>query len=317
MTPETAIVLGSLVIAMILFATERLSVDVVALGLVVALVGSGILAPAEAFSGFGSEVIIVLACIMILAGAIVKAGVMERLGQLAHRAGHGNERLSVLSLLAIAAGSSAVLSNTNTTAILMPAAIETARREKISPRRVLMPLSFASMLGGAGTLIGTLANLAGSGMAEDLGLEPFALFEFIGVGAVITAFGLAMDQSGAAEFLADHIVAWCMPFGPYAALPAFSLLTVLLSQPMSNAAAALTVIPVAVAAADGLGLDPRMLAVLVTLSASVSFISPLEPACLLVHDAGRYSFLDYARAGTPLTIICVVLLLIIVPWAWG
>lgn len=587
MTLEIAIVLGLLISAMILFAFEFFSVDVVALGLVSALVASGILTPAEAFSGFGSEVIIILACIMILAGAVVKAGVMDWLGELAHRAGSGNQRLSVLSLLAISAGSSAVLSNTNTTAILMPAALETARREKISASRVLMPLSFASMLGGAGTLIGTSANLASSGMVEDLGLEPFGLFEFLGVGVVMTvigllwlvfpgqgtlpqrrpvetdaegeprrffttlcvpegsavadkaiseidfdeldtdllavvrdgerlkphhsrklragdelivratqdgvlklkksqnftlepdqhfseryldkvrlvmaeavvtpqsrlvgqslkqigffdryrgivlavyrrdrrrparienlllregdvllfqgpeddiaslrsmtdlrvlsrvdrivvtrreglvtlgamgaaialnviglvplslafllavlfvvlagniamaeayrfiewrllvliaamsAFGRAMDQSGAADYLADHIVAWCVPLGPYAALMGFSLLTVLLSQPMSNAAAALTVIPIAVAAADGLGLDPRMLAVLVTLSASLSFISPLEPACLLVYDAGRYTFLDYAKAGTPLTIICVTLLLVIVPWGWG
>lgn len=586
MTVEIAIVLALLVVAMALFATEVLSVDFVALGLVAALAATGILSPEDVFAGFGSEVIIILASIMVLAGAIVKAGVMDWLGQMAHRIGKGNKRLSVLALLTVSAGSSAVLSNTNTTAILMPAALETARRTQISASRVLMPLAFASMLGGAGTLIGTSANLAASGLVERLGFEPFSFFEFIGVGAAITvaglfwlvlpgqsllparrsvedktdseprhflttlclpdgssaidkalsdmdfesldtellavvregerlsphhsrklragdelivrasqdgflmlrksadftlepnihfseryrseiepviseaivtpnsrlvgqslkqigffdryrgivlavyrrerrrparienlqlrsgdvlliqgpeqdiaslrsdpdlrvltrvekavvtrregittlgamgaavvasaigvlpvslafllavlfvvaagnitmaeayrfiewrllvliaamsSFGLAMEQSGAAVYLADHIVTLSAPFGPVAAMAGFSLLTVLLTQPMSNAAAALTVIPVAVAAADGLGLDPRMLAILVTLSASLSFISPLEPACLLVYDAGRYTFLDYIRAGTPLTLVSVTVLLVLVPLFW-
>ena len=135
--------------------------------------------------------------------------------------------------------------------------------------------------------------------------------------AAMSSFGLAMEQSGAAAFLAEQIVTLSKPFGPVAAMAGFSLLTIVLTQPMSNAAAALTVIPIAVAAADGLGLDPRMLAILVTLSASLSFISPLEPACLLVYDAGRYTFLDYIRTGTPLTLLCVALLLVLVPLIWS
>jgi di/tricarboxylate transporter len=135
--------------------------------------------------------------------------------------------------------------------------------------------------------------------------------------AAMSSFGLAMQQSGAASYLAAQIVAFSAPFGPVFAMACFSLLTVLLTQPMSNAAAALTLIPVAVSAAPGLGLDPRMLAILVTLSASLSFISPLEPACLLVYDSGRYRFFDYVRAGMPLTLISVLILLVLVPVIWS
>lgn len=135
--------------------------------------------------------------------------------------------------------------------------------------------------------------------------------------AGMSSFGLAIQQSGAAEYLAGHVVALSQPFGPVFAMAAFSLLAIVLTQPMSNAAAALTVIPVAVASADGLGLDPRMLAILVTLSASLSFISPLEPACLLVYDPGRYRFFDYVRAGVPLTLVSVTMLLVLVPAIWG
>lgn len=133
----------------------------------------------------------------------------------------------------------------------------------------------------------------------------------------MSSFGLAMQESGTAEYLAGHVVTLSQPFGPVFAMAAFSLLAIVLTQPMSNAAVALTVIPVAVASADGLGLDPRMLAILVTLSASLSFISPLEPACLLVYDPGRYRFLDYVRPVIPLTLLSVAMLLVLVPAIWG
>src|SRR6056297_3198519 len=101
MTLEIAIVLGLLVLAMVLFATEWLTVDVVALGLVAALIGAGILSPSDAFEGFGSEIIIILASIMVLAGAIVKSGVMEWLGEAAYCVAKGRKFLAKLVLFAM------------------------------------------------------------------------------------------------------------------------------------------------------------------------------------------------------------------------
>jgi di/tricarboxylate transporter len=87
---------------------------------------------------------------------------------------------------------------------------------------------------------------------------------------------------------------------------AFTVLTILLTQPMSNAAAALVVLPVALTTAHQMGLDPRTFAVLITLSASLSFITPFEPSCLIVYGPGKYRFRDFLVCGLPLTALVVV-----------
>jgi di/tricarboxylate transporter len=132
----------------------------------------------------------------------------------------------------------------------------------------------------------------------------------------MTSFGVAMQVSGTADYLADLIVVAAEDLGTYGLLAAFAVLTMILTQPLSNAAAVLVVMPVAVAAAGNAGIDPRPLAILVTLSASFSFIAPLEPACLLVYSAGRYRFSDFVKAGIPLTVIALGVLLVLVPWLW-
>ena len=132
----------------------------------------------------------------------------------------------------------------------------------------------------------------------------------------MTAVGLAMESTGAAAWLAEQVIAWVLPAGVTAVMVALAVTTVLLTQPLSNAAAALLMIPVAVAVANGLDVEPRSLAVLVTLAASLSFITPLEPACLLVYGPGRYKFRDFIIAGLPLTALTVGLLVALVPIFW-
>ena len=107
-----------------------------------------------------------------------------------------------------------------------------------------------------------------------------------------------------------------LPLGMTATLAVFALVTVRLTQPMSNAAAALVVLPVAVATAMALDVNPRTFAVLVTLSASLSFITPLEPASLLVYGPGKYHFIDFVRAGLPLTLLTVAILVAFTPLIW-
>ena len=586
MTVEIAIVLGLLFLAVIVFAMEWLPVDAIALILVVALVVTGVLTPGEAFSGFANEMVVILASVFVLSGAMVKTGVMESVSRLIQRFGGFSDLRGSGALLAISAATSSFLSNTVATAVMMPPVVQAARDAGISPSKFLMPVAFASILGGTCTLIGTSTNLAGSAMAAQLGLEPFSMFEFAGIGVIMaaigvlwltfvgghlvparapadleggedeqnylsrlvvqsgsraencsvqdlkldasgvsliailrgderikphfrrkllagdrllvraprakllkviadlgvemdadqpeedsaagsgasvlaeavvmpqsnlvgrtlqqfdfgrrfgasvvavhrptvariaslqtlrfkvgdvlllrgtrenlerlrgntnlwglievedrvltaraglvilglvvlavllsaagvlplsiallsaalilivariitmeeahrfiewrlliliagmTSFGGAMIKTGAAELLANEIVALTLPYGVTASMAAFALLTILLTQPMSNAAAALTVLPVAIASADALGIDARSLAILVTLSASLSFITPFEPACLLVYGPGRYRFRDFAWAGLPLTAICLVLLLGLVPVFW-
>lgn len=586
MTYEIVVVLTLLAAAMVAFFLERVPIDVITMSLLVALVLLGILTPAQAFSGFANEVIVVLCAVFVLSGALVRSGIMESIGGLIHRLAGNDEARATTAVMSVSAGMSGFISNTNSTAILMPAVIEYARRAGFSASRLLIPLAYASMLGGAATLIGTSTNLASSGLMDNLGLEPISMFELAPVGLTMvvvgtlwmalvghrllpqnapatlresfaidsylsqivvgegsdlvgvplrdswladagvrvlsvvrgddkvfpgagdalragdvlvvqasrddlldldehpalsfrsfeasadeelmdgtvklaegvimprsrlrartlrqlqlgrrygitvlaayrhgtayptdvaslrlregdvlllqgtpenlsllqanesiwvfgelgrqrfrrrrgaialaallgavtvaalglapvsisllvaslivvltrgvdpdeiygliewrvivliggmTSFGVAMQTSGTADFLADVITAWAMPWGTYAVMSSFILLTMLLTQPLSNAAAALVILPVALSTAGQIGVDPRALAILVTLSASLSFIAPLEPACLLVYSPGRYRFRDYVRAGIPLTLIAYLVLLLLVPLFW-
>jgi di/tricarboxylate transporter len=99
-------------------------------------------------------------------------------------------------------------------------------------------------------------------------------------------------------------------------LAGFFVLTVMLTQPMSNQAAALVVLPVAIKTAVALGLNPRTFIVAVTYAASFSFITPLEPACVLVYTPGRYQFMDFVKIGSILTIIVFVVAIFLVPIFW-
>ncbi|MDQ3181449.1 MAG: SLC13 family permease, partial [Acidobacteriota bacterium] len=134
--------------------------------------------------------------------------------------------------------------------------------------------------------------------------------------ACMMSFGVAMEKTGTDIFLADLIKTYFEQYGATAVLAGFFILTVALTQPMSNQAAALVVIPVAVKTALALGLNPRTFAVAVTYAASFSFITPLEPACILVYTPGRYRFMDFVKIGTFLTIVVFVVAMILVPIFW-
>ncbi len=134
--------------------------------------------------------------------------------------------------------------------------------------------------------------------------------------AGMIALGMGMEDSGAARMIADRLVEWASPAGPAALLAVFFLLTVLLTQPLNNAAAALLVLPIAVTAARSMGLDPRPFAVATGLGASCSFLTPFEPACLLVYGTGRYRFYDFARVGGPLTLLAFLVAMALIPRFW-
>ncbi|WP_411892710.1 SLC13 family permease [Yoonia sp. SDW83-1] len=584
MTIEIILVLSLLVLAMILLATELLPIELVALLLVVVLAATGVLDADLAFQGFASETVVMLACVMVLSHRLTASGLIARFTRTLFARRKMTQRSTSASLMTVSALMSSFVTNTSTTAVLIPAATDLARRTDTQPRRFLMPLAFASMMGGSATLIGTSTNLAASGVIERFGLEPFSTFEFVGpalvislagiavltlfgplllpdtrtsaeeapedqtrfmatlvvpegsksvgstigeldfaslsleplavsrpggrVGphprrklqvadriivagprdAVLTAirnprldlasdvaasadiaaktvvvdavimpgarwigqtlkamrlslepdltivalhrrgqeapalidrmrlkvgdvllisgtrdriatlkdgtelsilgtqhpfpptqiegtwtlmgllmaivlattgvlplsvglllavlmlvlagrmtlqdsfaminwrililiggmssFGLAMLSSGAATWLANGLLAVLGGYGPHVLLLGLGLLTILLTQPMSNAAAALTLLPVAIEMAALVGADPHPFVVMVTLSASLSFIAPFEPALLLVYGPGQYSFRDFPRAGLPLTVMSLVLLMVLVPVFW-
>jgi di/tricarboxylate transporter len=134
--------------------------------------------------------------------------------------------------------------------------------------------------------------------------------------ACMIGFGAAMGKSGADQYLADFIVRGTGHYGPTAVLAGFFLMTVALTQPMSNQAAALVMLPIAAKSALALGLNPRTFAVAVTYAASCSFLTPLEPACVLVYTPGQYRFFDFVRVGSILTIAVFVIVMWLVPVFW-
>lgn len=134
--------------------------------------------------------------------------------------------------------------------------------------------------------------------------------------ASMLAFGRAMQDTGTADYLANLIVQLPGIESPIWLLTLFFFLAMLLTQPMSNQAAAAVLVPIAIQTALLLNYNPRPFAIMIAIAASASFITPLEPACLLVYSAGRYKFMDFIRVGGFLTIIVYLIAIIIIPLVW-
>lgn len=587
MTLTIAFVLGLLVLAIALFSTERISIDQITFLLLIALVLGGVLTPHEAFAGFSNDIIIILGSIFVVSGALQETGVLDLVGaRILKLAGENPNRLLLLLMTSVS-GVSAFMNNTTVTAMFLPSVVSLARRAKLAASKLLMPMAFASMLGGTCTLIGTSTNVAVSGYLKKTGLHEIGMFEITPIGLIIvatgllylmfigkhllpenkeasltanyamreyvseiivlpnspligqksydsdlnvlefrilkiiraerellpgrdiliaqndillvegkvetlmkvkkiegieikpefslgdldlegaemriaevlltpqselpgrtlresnfrqyygltalaiyrhgqslreqvgdtvlrvgdlllvqgaapridglgrhpglsplgvvsktlyhprkgmltvgvfvaavllgaldvmplsiaflaaavltvlmrcisverayefvdwrllvviggmTAFGTAMEKSGAAAYLAMHIVNALSHFGPLAVLAGFFVLTALLTQPMSNAAAALVVLPVAMSAAAQIHASPRTFAIGIMLAASSSYITPFEPSCILVYGPGKYRFLDFVRVGSGLTFTLLVVELLTLQFFWS
>ncbi len=130
------------------------------------------------------------------------------------------------------------------------------------------------------------------------------------------ALGMAMERSGTAAFLAQQLVQWIGDAHPLWLLSGFFFLAMILTQPMSNQAAAAVVLPIAIQTALQLGLNPRAFAVMIAIGASTSFITPLEPACLMVYGLGHYRYFDFVKVGLLLTFLIFWVAILLVPIIW-
>ncbi len=135
--------------------------------------------------------------------------------------------------------------------------------------------------------------------------------------ASLLGLGTAMQETGTADFLARLIVAGVGDAGPRWLLTGFFVLTVLLTQPMSNQAAAIVILPIAIQTAVLADLNPRTFAMMVAVAASCSYMTPLEPSCAMVYGPGRYQFRDFLRVGTPLSVLIYVIAIVLGPRVWG
>ncbi len=583
---DIAIVLGLLAAAVVLFSKEIFPVDITTLLLLMALILCHILTPEEAFSGFSSDIIIILASIFVVSGAIQRSGAIDAAAAKLLRFSKKSSNRLLFLVMSVAGSLAAFLNDTVITSLLVPPVMTLAKRANISPSKLLLPLAYAAILGGTCTLIGTSTNIAVNGFLKNAGLRPIQLFEMTPIGlamiaagilymmligkrllpnypaespppeytlreylseiivtedshmigqliresdlvklkfqilAIIrngeklspddsvfihaqdiliirgkldelirvketagidikqeteltdlelegenikiaevlinprshligatlrdldfrqrfgvivlaifrhglsprdklenvrlrmgdilllqgnreqiaalrqqpemsileevtpalyrrqkgllaagfflgaiviaafgwlplsvcflsaavltiltrcirieeaydfidwrllvliggmTAFGVAMEKTSAADWLARGIVHTLEPLGPQAILTGFFLITILLTQPMSNAAAALVVLPIALNTAQELQVNERTFAMAIMLGASISFITPLEPACILVYGPGKYRFSDFVKNGLGLTLILAVIVFFLVPAFW-
>ncbi len=172
----------------------------------------------------------------------------------------------------------------------------------------LLPLSVAMLAGAALVLVTRCVTPEEAYRQIDWKL-------LILIGSLL-AVGAAMVETGTARFLAIRLVESVGTLQPIWLLAAFFAVTVLLTQPMSNQAAAVVVLPVAVQTAVQLGWNPRTFAMMIAIAASTSFLTPLEPACLMVYGPGRYRFFDFVRVGALLTLAIGGLGILLVPRFW-
>jgi|CXWL01.1.fsa_nt_gi di/tricarboxylate transporter len=189
MTP-IAITLVLLLVAIILFATEKLPVDVIGILLVMALILTRVLTVQEAVAGFGNDIILTIAGLFILVGGLIKTGLVDLIGRRMSKIAGSNVFILTALIMTAAAISASVLKNTTTAAMFLPIVIGLAAKTKIPPSKLLMPLAFGAILGGSCTLIGTSTNLAVSGAIQRYGQEPFSMFELAPVGIITFAVGM-------------------------------------------------------------------------------------------------------------------------------
>lgn len=184
------IVAAILIAAIVLFITEWLRVDVVALAVLVALMLSGVLTTNEALAGFSNSVVLTIAALFIVGGGVMQTGLADQIGRrILDVAGRSEQRLIVVLMLAVAL-LSGFLSNTGTVAVLLPAVVLLARRAQISPSRLLIPLAYGSLFGGAVTLIGTPPNIIVSDLLREQGQTAFGFFSFAPLGLALLAAGM-------------------------------------------------------------------------------------------------------------------------------
>jgi di/tricarboxylate transporter len=191
MTWEIALVLGILLVALVLFVTELLRMDVVALAVLGILAITGLVSADDALSGFSNPAVITVWAMFILSDGLTRTGIADILGsQVLRMAGH--REIPLIGVIMLTAGGlSAFMNNIGVAALMLPVVVDISRRTEIPPSRLLMPLAYGSLLGGLTTLIGTPPNLLIDSALDAAGMQGFSMFDFAPVGIGVLLMGTA------------------------------------------------------------------------------------------------------------------------------
>ncbi|MDP9138519.1 MAG: SLC13 family permease, partial [Pseudomonadota bacterium] len=191
MTPEIAICLSIVAVAVVLFAWERIAADVVALGIMLACAITGLLEPRAAFAGFSSDTVIMILGLLIMTAGLANTGVVDIAGRaILGYAGSKSGNLLLPTILVSVAVLSSFISNTAATAFFLPVVLGFARKKGISASKYLLPLAFASIVTSSVTLISTSTNIVVSELMTQKGLAAMGMFEMAPVGIPIAVAGL-------------------------------------------------------------------------------------------------------------------------------
>lgn len=190
MTLEIALTLAVIALTLVAFIREWAAPDVLALSILCLVVALGLVDATKMVDVFKNEAPLAIACLFVIGGALEKSGAVDRIGMLLRDRLSGNTRTAILAFSTVTAFFSAWMNNTAIVAILLPVTLGFARSKDIAASRLLMPLSYASILGGCCTLIGTSTNLLVNGALRDLKVAPMSMFELAPLGVPLAIAGI-------------------------------------------------------------------------------------------------------------------------------
>jgi len=207
---DIVLVCGIIVVFLVLFASEKLRVDLVALMLMVVLMLIGLFrdnfaTPHEGISGFSNEATATIAAMFVLSAGLMKTGAINCVSQKLSRLGGDSQMRSFVLLMVTVAVISAFINNAAAVAVFIPITIKICRQYRVSPTKVLLPISFISIMGGTCTLIGTSANILASSIATEHGAGAFGMFELSKLGIIFFLIGLFYLIFVARRLLPDRV----------------------------------------------------------------------------------------------------------------
>lgn len=200
---EITIVTILLIATLYLLISERIPIDLTAIGIMVALMVSGILTPVQAVAGFANPAVITVGAMFLISQAMIRTGVVGFIGQRVMDLTRGRSWLALLVVLLIVAVASAFINNTPVVVLFIPVVLSMSCRLGFSPSKYLIPISYVSILAGTCTLIGTSTNIIVSDLSAQYGYGTLSMFELAKVGLPIAAIGLVLIMAGAPRLMPD------------------------------------------------------------------------------------------------------------------